>query len=280
MLPDRGNLAVEIMVQHVDHGFCRHAIGQRGEAAQVGQPDRGIHGLGMAAPDLAAEDAFAGAVADIGIEQARRGAGQADDFDHARQRLHDAPQRRQLFIRETARLFRGPARAVDGAADKGQRQRDIIRDAFGAQLIDDRETLARGIVDAGSNFQPLLEHDFQRAGVKIRRLQDIEIDRTEFDLGIRLPDEIPPIDVGMQRANEDPDTPERQARRDHLLAAFRHEPAWAGRRSPAVDQPVGQRSQFRCIHGAGICRATRQNVKARFVRGNAMEAVAVCQELP
>ena len=256
MLPDRGNLAVEVIVQDVDHGFRRHAIGQRGEAAQVGQPDRGIHGLGMAAPDLAAEDAFAGAVADIGIEQARSGAGQADDFDHARQRLHDAPQRRQLFIRETARLFGGPARSVDRAADEGQRQRDIVRDAFGAQLIDDREALAQGIVDAGANLQPLLEHDFQRAGVKIRRLQDIEIDRADLDLGARLPDEIAPVDLGMQRADEDADTPERQARRDHPLAAFGHEPARAGRRSPAVDQPVGQLSQFRCIHGAGICRAT------------------------
>ena len=240
MLPDRGDLAVEVMVQDVDHGFRRHAIGQRGEAAQVGQPDRGIHGLGMAAPDLATENALAGAIADIGVEQARSGAAQRHDFDHPRQRLHEAPQRRQLFIREPARLLGGPARSVDGAADKGQRQRDIVRDALGAQLVDDRKALARGIVDAGPNFQPLLEHDFQRAGVKIRRLQNIEIDRAEFDLGARLPDEIAPVDVGMQRADEDPDTPERQASRDHPFAGFRHEPARAGRRSPAVDQPVGQ----------------------------------------
>ena len=239
---DRGHLAVEIMVQDVDHGFGRHAIGQRGEAAQVGQPDRGIHGLGVAAPDLAAEDPLAGAVADIGVEQARGGAGQADDFDHARQRLHDAPQRRQLFVREPARLFRGPARCVDRAADEGQRQRDIVRDAFGAQFLDDRKALARGIVDAGPNLQPLLEHDVQRAGVKIRRFQDIEIDRADLDLGARLPDEIAPVDIGMQRADEDADTPERQARRDHPFAAFRHEPARAGRGSAAVDQPVGQLS--------------------------------------
>ena len=139
MIADRGNLAVEIIVQDVDHGFRRHAIGQRGEAAQVGQPDRGIHGLGVAAPDLAAEDAFAGAVADIGIQQARSGAAQRHDFDDPRQRLHDAPQRRQLFIGEPARLFGGPARCVHRAADKGQRQRDIVRDAFGAEFLDDRK---------------------------------------------------------------------------------------------------------------------------------------------
>ena len=155
---------------------------------------------------------------------------QADDFDHPRQRLHEAPQRRQLFVGETARLFRGPARSVDGAADKGQRQRDIVRDALGAQFIDDRKALARGIVDAGPNLHPLLEHDFQRAGVEIRRLQDIEIDRAELDLGARLPDEIAPVDIGMQRADEDADTPERQARRHHPFAGFGHETAWAGRR--------------------------------------------------
>jgi hypothetical protein len=168
MIPDRGNLAVEVIIQHIDHGFRRHAIGQRGEAAQIGQPDRGIHGLGMAAPDLAAEDALAGAVADIRIQQARRGARQANDLDHARQRRHDPSQRRQLFFRKSARLLGGPARCVHRAADEGQRQRDIIRDTFDAKFVDDRKALAPDIIGAGSNLQPLLENDLQRAGVKIR----------------------------------------------------------------------------------------------------------------
>ena len=75
MSPDRGDLTIEILVQNIDHGLGRQPVRQRREAAQVGQPDRGIHGLGMAAPDLAAHDPLAGAVADIGVEQARSHAG-------------------------------------------------------------------------------------------------------------------------------------------------------------------------------------------------------------
>ena len=187
---------------------------------------------------------------------------QTDDLDHPRQWPHDAPQRRQLFVREPARLLRGPARSVDRAVDEGQRQRDIVGDALGAQILDDRKALACGIVDASANLQPLLEHDDQRAGVKIRRLQDIEIDRAELDLGARLPDEIAAVDLGMQRADEDADTPQRQACRDHPFAALGHKSARAGRRPPAVDQPVGQLLQFRCIHDVSICRASSARVKA------------------
>jgi hypothetical protein len=53
MLLDRGDLAIEIMVQNVDDGLGRQPVRQRREAAQIGQPDRGIHRLGVAAPDLA-----------------------------------------------------------------------------------------------------------------------------------------------------------------------------------------------------------------------------------
>ena len=102
MFADRGNLAVEVIVQDVDHSFRRHAIGQRGEAAQVGQPYRGVHGLGVTAPDLAAENPFAGAVADIGVQKARRHAAPVDDLHDARQRRDQPAQGRQLIIGETA----------------------------------------------------------------------------------------------------------------------------------------------------------------------------------
>ena len=71
MRPDRRHLAVEIAVENIDHDFRRQPIGQRGETAQVRQPDRRMHRLGVAAADLAAENPLAGAVADIGIEQGR-----------------------------------------------------------------------------------------------------------------------------------------------------------------------------------------------------------------
>ena len=166
----------------------------------------------MATPDLAAHDPLAGAVADIGVEQARGHAVQTKDLDHPRQRLHEAPQRRQLFVRETARLFGGPARTVDGAAHEGQRQRDIIRDALGAQFIDDREARAPGIVDACPNLQTLLEYDRSAGWCEnpaIARYN--EIDRAKLDLGARLPDKIAAVNLRMQSADEYADTPERQA---------------------------------------------------------------------
>ena len=109
---DRGDLAVEVIVQDVDHGLRRQPVGQRGEAAQIGQPDRGVHALGVAAPDLAAEDLFAGAVADVGIEQRSGDAAQADHLHQPRQRRHDRAQRVELLVGEAARLLGGPARGV------------------------------------------------------------------------------------------------------------------------------------------------------------------------
>src|SRR6185312_5407637 len=69
ILADDRHLAIEILVEDVDHGFGRKAIGQRGEAAQIRQPDRGLHVLGVSSADLSCPNALAGAVADIGVEQ-------------------------------------------------------------------------------------------------------------------------------------------------------------------------------------------------------------------
>ena len=75
----------------------------------------------------------------------------------------------------------------------------------------DREALAVRVARAGPNLQSLLEHDDDGALVEIRRVQNLEIDSTEFDLGARLPDEVSSVDVGMQGANEDADPPKRPA---------------------------------------------------------------------
>jgi hypothetical protein len=240
---DRGDLAIEIMVQNVDDGLGRQPIRQRREAAQVGQPDRRIHVSVWPRLICAAHDALAGAVADIGIQQARSHAVQLMILDHPRQRLHDAPQRRQLLFGEPARLFGGPARSVHRAADEGQRQRDIVRHAFGAEFLDDRKAAAPDLIGPRPNLHPLLEHDDQRTGEKIRRLQDVVVHRADLDLGARLPDEIAPVDLGMQRADEYADTPERQTRRDHPFAAFRHELAGlAADLPPSISQSVSSRS--------------------------------------
>ena len=150
MAADRGDLAVEIMVEDLDHGLGRQPVRQRGKAAQIRQPDRGMHGVGVAAADLAAEDALAGAIADIGVEQHRGGAAQADDLDDPRKRRHDRAQRRHLLVGEAAGLLGGPARCVDRAVDEQQRQRDIVGDAFGAHVVEERKALAVGIVRCGT----------------------------------------------------------------------------------------------------------------------------------
>ena len=99
MLADRRHLAVEVVIENVDHDFRRQSIRQRGETAQIRQPDRRLHRLGVAAADLAAENPLAGAVADIGIEQGRGLAAQANDLDDPRQRRHQRSQRIQLLGR-------------------------------------------------------------------------------------------------------------------------------------------------------------------------------------
>ena len=72
MLDDHRHQAVEIVVQHLDQHFALGAVGDRGEAAQVGIEDHRLDHLEHAAPDLAVEDAPAGLRADIGVEQIDR----------------------------------------------------------------------------------------------------------------------------------------------------------------------------------------------------------------
>jgi hypothetical protein len=77
-----------------------------------------MHGFGMAAADLPAENPLAGAIADIGVEQDRGDAARMDDFDDPGQRRHHRFERGELAVTEAARLLRGPARGVDGAVNK------------------------------------------------------------------------------------------------------------------------------------------------------------------
>src|SRR3954447_8678452 len=143
----------------------------------------------MAAPDLSGQDAFAGAVADIGIEQERRGSLQADDLDDARQRDDQLAQPVDLFVGETARLPGGPARGMRLAGDEHQRQREVVRDAFRTQIADDGETLARRIVGAKPDLDALLEHDGKWAVAEFRRILKAEVDRSDLDLRAGFPDE-------------------------------------------------------------------------------------------
>ena len=257
VLADRRHLAIEVTVENFDHGFGREPVRQRGKSAQVRQPDRRMHGLGMAAANLAAENALAGAVADIGVEQESRGAAQADDLDDPRQWRHHRLQCGQLLVAKSARLFGGPARGVDGAVHEYQRQRDIVGDALRAHVVDKGKTLAFGIVDPQPDLPPLAEHDRQRAVLKFRRILDIEIDGADDDLGARPPDKVAAEDIGMQRSHEQADAPERHAGRDQPLAQIRYHIGWNGRPG-AVDQPVGHFLHVGCVHGGCHLRRKRR----------------------
>ena len=259
---DRRNLAVEILVENFDHGFGGKPVRQRGKAAQIRQPDRRLHGLGMAAPDLSAENAFAGAVADIGIEQDRRHEAQPRDFDQSGKRRDQPAQGLELHVGEAARLFRGPAGCVHRAVDIEQRQRDIIGDALRAQIIKQRKVLRVRTVDQRSDLAPFAKDDRERAGAKLLRIQHLVVGTADHNFAAQPPYEIAADDIGVQGADEDADA---------RTAANRPRPAV---RRSRPSSPVGwaptsrRRSAIRSICAGQsrpwgtISRAGSDNVKA------------------
>ena len=265
MAADRRHLAIEVVIEDIHHGLGRQPVRQRGEAAQIRQPDRGMHGVGVAAPDLAAHDALAGAVADIGVEQARGGAAQADDLDHPRQRPHDRSQRGQFLVAEAAGLIRGPARRVGRAVDEQQRQRDIIGDTFAAHVVEERKALALGIVEAIADLPPL--SNMIASGLLLNSGESRNSKSAlTYDLGSRPPEEVAAENIGMQGPDENRDAPQRQACRDQPLADLRHQLRRPVRGPRAVDQPVGEVLQLGRVHEASICGAVCGNVKAMETR--------------
>ncbi len=249
---DRRNLAVEILVENFDHGFGGKPVRQRGKAAQIRQPDRGLHGLGMAAPDLSAKNAFAGAVADIGIEQDRRHEAQPRDLDQSGKRRDQPTQGLELHIGEAARLFRGPAGCVHRAVDIEQRQRDIIGDALRAQIIKKRKVLGVRTVDQRPDLASFAKDDRERTRAKLLRIQHLVVGTTDHNFAAQPPYEIAADDIGVQGADKDADARQRQTGCDQPFAGLGHHRRWAGRRPRAIDQPFDQFVQSNLVHGAPL----------------------------
>ncbi len=180
-----------------------------------------MHGLGVAAANLAAENPLAGAVADIGVEQHGRGAPQADDLDVAGERRHHPAQEIELLIGEAAGLPGGPARRVNRALDVEQRDRDVIGDAFGAQVVEKREAPAGGVVEPITHLGFGLVHHEQRTAFVFRRIQNIEIGFGDDDLLARPPGKGAAENIGMQGATKIPTrhngTPTRTRRSQHSV---------------------------------------------------------------
>ena len=256
------HLAIEIMVEDLDHGLGRQPVRQRGEAAQIRQPDRGLHGVVVTAADLAAENTRAGAVADIGVEQRRGGAAQGDDLADAGKRRHDHPDRRDVIIAEATGVPRDPARRMDRAIEKRHRHRDVVGHAFGAHVVEERKPLAVEVVHAAPHLDPLLEHDAKRALGEFGRVQDLEIDGADFDLLALPPDEVAAEDFRMQRADEDAEPRQRQAGIDQALADSGDHVGRGPRRPRAVDQPVEDTLEPGVLHGR-ICGRSCGIVKLR-----------------
>ncbi len=152
VLTYRRHLAIEILIEDVDHDLGRQTVRQRGEPAQIRQPDRRLHGFGMAAADLSGHDPLAGAVADIGIKQRGRGAAQRQNLAEPCKGSHDRPQRGYLLVGETVGMLGGPARCMRGAVGEQKRQRDVVGDTFGAHVVEEGKAPARGIVQPVSDF--------------------------------------------------------------------------------------------------------------------------------
>ena len=99
---------------------------------------------------------------------------QVDDLDHPRQRPHQRPQRVQLVVAEAARLLRGPARRMDRAVGELKRQRNIVGDAFGPHVVEERKAFALRIVEAIPDLLPLFVQDRERAVLNSGELRGSE----------------------------------------------------------------------------------------------------------
>ena len=165
-------------------------------------------------------------------------------------------QRGQLLVAEAAGLLRGPARCVNRAVDEQQRQRDIIGDAFGAHVVEDRK--ASGSRDrrcdartSSPSPNTIVSGLLMNSGKSRKSKSTVPT----VDLGARPPDEIAAEDVGMQGADENADPPQRQPGLHQPLAEFRHH-LGAGRSPTSRRRSASRRgSAARCVHDACICGA-------------------------
>ena len=90
--------------------------------------------LDVAAPDPPGEDALAGVMPDIGIEQNARHPPQCSDLGDPRQRRDDGLDAGDLRVGEAAGLPRRAGHRVNGAVGEEERRRQIIGYPFGAKL--------------------------------------------------------------------------------------------------------------------------------------------------
>ena len=184
MLDDHRHLAVEIVVQRVDQHVALGAVGDRGEAAQIGDEDhRGDH-VERAAPDLAVENAPAGLRPDIGVQEIDRDVVAEARLQGQGQARHQMAQDGDVALGKALRPGRGPGREQPGLAialaleaEPGA-LRQIVGDALAAQLVEQRKLDRLGAVQPHAQVvQAAIEHALERAlQIGLRRVQAMDVD--------------------------------------------------------------------------------------------------------
>ncbi len=212
VLEHRSEDAFEELVEQAQKVGPAHRVGERRGVAQVAEPDDGVDVLAVAAVNPAGEHLLAGLAAEVGLEDVLGRAPPGIDLGDAREGRHDAPQRLDLGLGEAFRAPGGKARGVDFAAEKPHRQRNEVRAALVAQLLEDRKIEPAAVANAPPYLDVLSEDDLQRAPQVLLGVLDADRRRHDFHRVARLvPDEAAARDVRVERAHEDRDAEQRNS---------------------------------------------------------------------
>ena len=265
MVENGGDLTAKIAVQQIDEVLRRQAFRLRGESAHVGEPDRGADRLDITAADVARENALAGLMADIGVDQIAGGAAQRANFGDARERRDHRLQIGELLRREAARLPRRPCHDMDRTVGEGERERRIIGRAVGTQIAQHVEVDRTRRV--GQTAAQDLSGGIDRgegALAKIVRLGQRKQGIRRRHSGLGLPQEPTAQNVRMQRGDEHRDAPQRHAAANHPLAQFRQHVIGVGAGAGAIREPLD--------HGPDI--GHRQALEALLRMARSLGAIA------
>ena len=146
---------------------------------------------------MSRQDALAGTVADIGVEQRSGRAGHGVDLGEPTERMNHRPQGREMVIREAAFDLRGPARCMNSAVGEQQGNGDVVRCPFRTHVIEEREAPTLGIIETIADFVTTAVEKRKRAVLKLRRVMNVKGSVGNNDLGAPPPHEAAAEHVGM-----------------------------------------------------------------------------------
>ena len=189
-----------------------------------------------------AQDALAGVAADVGVEERGGAAAQRQDLGQARQRPRHGAQRRHLVVGEAARRVGGVGDGVHLAAQKRQRQADVVGEAGEPLLLEDLE------LDRLADVEPPAQLAARR-GHRVDGALDVLLARDDVVRrlahgdggGAALPQEAAAHDARVQRAHERGDARDADAGGGELVAEPLHDVGRGGGAGRAVDEPIAER---------------------------------------